>query len=894
MNNPNDFVIENGVLKKYKGKEADVIVPDGVTRIGDWAFSPGYSKNEQLTSVSLPNGLREISKGAFSECRTLTTINLPDSLASIGESAFAGCKNLKTVFLPDGLREIKSGAFSQCEQLSVVTFPQQLNAIEDYAFSGCERIKEIILPHGLKEIGKCSFGFCSGLERVFFPESLVRIGASAFTGCSRLCDARLPSGLKDIGRNAFEHCDAMENIEIPSGIRCIRNGTFLFCQNLKSVVLPETVTSVEEEAFYWCCSLQGITLPSTLDRLGVKAFGGCKSLSEISLPPELSLVNDGCFSDCDHLTEIVLPSKIAIIGKEAFRSCKSLKHITLPQGLYLIGEEAFAYCQELQSVRVSSQSSPIDEKNMPRSDKLRIIEEKAFYQCKKLSDVEIPPLVLTIGRQVFSQCRSLQSIRIPDTVQWIGPKAFAYCGKLETAVLPDGLKVICEETFCGCSRLSGLVIPDTVQRIDSSAFADCKSLANVKLPNGMILPPSFTAAPKKPVKKKTAIPAAQMKESAPTPSGVRSVIPSAKTETKEQKEMPAGNHKGTGPAFSLNTLFEDYLTGQQMTVELWRRLYRENDFFRRFAGNLVWMQDNDSFIAAEDGWKRVDGTAYALRDEAVSLAHPLEMEKAKVELWKKYLASREIRQPFHQLAEPVLDVASISENRYKGLLISDRLLKNPGKKYGIYFNKYYLDVGNAGGYEYQIVFPGFRTKVYSDHDDQTEVISITPTEWGRRQSSILGFLDRLTAEERIRKDDLTVAGILDCFSEKEIADFIDLAQRSGAHQMLPSLIEHYHRRTENRSPTDGLSLEPPQSDRSWMADKIFLLTGFSEATEAEYTRQITTAGGIVKSSTVLATDYVVYNPDYDHETTKLKRAKELIARGKPITILTEEEFLAKQ
>jgi hypothetical protein len=35
----------------------------------------------------------------------------------------------------------------------------------------------------------------------------------------------------------------------------------------------------------------------------------------------------------------------------------------------------------------------------------------------------------------------------------------------------------------------------------------------------------------------------------------------------------------------------------------------------------------------------------------------------------------------------------------------------------------------------------------------------------------------------------------------------------------------------------------------------------------------------------------VYNPDYGHETTKLKRAKELIARGKPITILTEEEFL---
>jgi NAD-dependent DNA ligase len=79
-----------------------------------------------------------------------------------------------------------------------------------------------------------------------------------------------------------------------------------------------------------------------------------------------------------------------------------------------------------------------------------------------------------------------------------------------------------------------------------------------------------------------------------------------------------------------------------------------------------------------------------------------------------------------------------------------------------------------------------------------------------------------------------------------------------------------------------------------MKDKTFERTGFSDDSEAAYTQTIIAAGGTVKSSTVLATDYVVYNPDYGHETTKLKRAKELIARGKPITILTEEGFLKKQ
>ena len=38
MSNANDFVIKNGVLEKYNGHDAEVMIPDGVTTIGDEAF----------------------------------------------------------------------------------------------------------------------------------------------------------------------------------------------------------------------------------------------------------------------------------------------------------------------------------------------------------------------------------------------------------------------------------------------------------------------------------------------------------------------------------------------------------------------------------------------------------------------------------------------------------------------------------------------------------------------------------------------------------------------------------------------------------------------------------------------------------------------------------------
>ena len=39
MSSASNFVIENGVLKKYVGMDADVVIPEGVTEIGENAFA---------------------------------------------------------------------------------------------------------------------------------------------------------------------------------------------------------------------------------------------------------------------------------------------------------------------------------------------------------------------------------------------------------------------------------------------------------------------------------------------------------------------------------------------------------------------------------------------------------------------------------------------------------------------------------------------------------------------------------------------------------------------------------------------------------------------------------------------------------------------------------------
>ena len=104
--------------------------------------APWASYRDDITQVVIPEGVTRIGNGAFVLCR-LTSVTLPGSLRSIGENAFLCCFDLTSLTVPDGVTSIERCAFQSCSKLASVKLHDSVTTIDAYAFAGCDALKNV-------------------------------------------------------------------------------------------------------------------------------------------------------------------------------------------------------------------------------------------------------------------------------------------------------------------------------------------------------------------------------------------------------------------------------------------------------------------------------------------------------------------------------------------------------------------------------------------------------------------------------------------------------------------------------------------------------------------------------------------------------------------------------
>ncbi len=192
----NGWFIEGDVLVKYRGKESVVTVPYGIRRVAPLAF-----KEQGVVKVTLPETVRELDTGAFHRCGRLKEVVLNEGLTRIGRLAFSPDTRLWRVNLPESLTEMGEDAFFGCDALTAVTLPPRLTTVPQAAFGG-SGLRSLRIPGTVKKVSYGAFTICRDLGTVYVEEGVEEIGTHAFSECPHL-KIYIPFSVKKLSRYTF-------------------------------------------------------------------------------------------------------------------------------------------------------------------------------------------------------------------------------------------------------------------------------------------------------------------------------------------------------------------------------------------------------------------------------------------------------------------------------------------------------------------------------------------------------------------------------------------------------------------------------------------------------------------------------------------------------------------
>ena len=494
-----------------------------------------------LTSISVPNSVKNIGEWAFAGCSLLSSIDIPNSVISIGNNAFAGCLSLKYISIPESVICLNGNPFGEWDgeleclsanfiyeddvlfnkdKSEIISFrnqeiesyiiPDSVTSIGDGAFGCCSSLSSLVIPDSVVNIKGNPFYFWNGKleclsasfiyeDNVLFnmdksklisyrnqeaksfiiPNGVMSIEKYAFSDCSSLISISVPKSVTSIGDGAFDGCSSLSSIAISDSVTSISAWTFDGCKSLRSLVIPDSVTSIGNEAFRGCSSLCSLVIPDSVTSIGDGAFDGCSSLRSLVVSDSVTSIGDGAFDGCKSLRSLVISDSVTSIGDGAFGSCSSLRSLVIPDSVTSIGDGAFSSCSSLRSLVIPD--SVVNIKGNPFcywKGKLECLSASFIYEDNVLFNMDKSKLISYRNQEA-------KSFIIPDGVKSFGKCAFVDCYSLVSISIPNSVTNIGDGAFDGCSSLSNLVIPNSVTSIGDGAFWGCSSLRSLVIPNSV-------------------------------------------------------------------------------------------------------------------------------------------------------------------------------------------------------------------------------------------------------------------------------------------------------------------------------------------------------------------------------------------------------------------------
>ena len=245
------------------------------------------------------------------------------------------------------------------------------------------------------------------------------------------------------------------------GISVIR-----YTGNGKEVWIPESfkglaVTGIGPEAFAHLPELETVHIPDTVLFMQSKAFYDCPKLTTVDHPEQWAayIYENAC---------VRIGMKTIRYGDKWNRNKTISTAEPVPGTDYALFSDGTAEIISLNDKNLAAGKIPetIDGHTVTALG-------TALYSSSKLSKVQLPETLEIIGERCFS-FSGLTAVDIPGSVKIIADDAFSNAEKLKTVTLHEGTEIIRENAFAYC-RIAKLTVPASMRAIESGAFSGLKA-----------------------------------------------------------------------------------------------------------------------------------------------------------------------------------------------------------------------------------------------------------------------------------------------------------------------------------------------------------------------------------------------------------------------------------
>ena len=543
----------------------DLVIPNTVDSIHNYAFYNCRS----LTSITIPNSVTSIGSHAFDRCSSLTSITIPNSVTSIGSYAFYSCSSLTSVTLGDGVTSIGMMAFYHCplsritceaikppiqydgcferrdsKKIAVYIPDNTLSAYQEtwgttdftYVNNETELTINVDIPgslsnkvinavnrpnyisklvvtgtlndddfeyisksmtslievdlSGITNTSEINFSGNPELLEVVLPNNIVSFGGSAFSNCSSLCYITLTASSEK------EFLSGNTNkLLYQASIRYAQRKILIDGVNIKDFVVPEDVNTIDDYTFYNCSFITSITIPNSVTSIASTAFHGCTSLTSVvwdakncndfALNNKESYPTSPFYNLRSKITLFSFGEDVEHIPAYLCYGMDKLTTIDIPNNVTTIGDYAFSSCSGMNSVTIGKDVNNIG--------------EGAFYGCHSIAKTHINDIAswcnikfddysanpISYSHNFYINDQNIKDLVIPNTVDSIHNYAFYGCNALTSITINNSVTDIGYSAFYSCSSLSSVAIGNGVTKIGNSAFAGCTGLNLLCLGTGI-------------------------------------------------------------------------------------------------------------------------------------------------------------------------------------------------------------------------------------------------------------------------------------------------------------------------------------------------------------------------------------------------------------------------